>query len=333
MLGVGTSAWPLGNDVFLGFVVGGKGECDARKGGALVMVRCMRLAGAWQRRLEKTSEARREEDRAYEINADNELGLALARALDLGAVLAKLLGRRTTGLRRRTGRIPGGRTVALGAARRAAGTARMAHGRTAAHAGGHVGRVAEGRACVDGRRAAGHLRGRGVAVGALAGERAGAADGRLTALLSWGAGRVVCGIAGRAVASPGVVHWKRRGRGRGRAGEGSEGGGAGGRQLRRLRLERRRRGLRYLAGRRGAGGAGGDAVDGLDAGGGFALSEPEVFQARVDRAHKEGAGRGEEGEKEKRKRRRRKRTKGRCGCAGGEAGKAKKNDMSWAGLG
>lgn len=152
----------------------------------------------------------------------------------------------------------------------------MTHLRAAAHARSHVGRVSDRSTGVDGRRTANHLRRRG-AVGTLVGQRTGAAE-RLTAR-SWRAGRVVGCITGRAVA-PGMVHWKRCGRG-GR-GEGSEAGV-----------------LRYLAGRRGT--AGGDAVEGLDAGGGFALSEPEVFQARIDRAHKEEAARGRRGEKEKKR--------------------------------
>lgn len=111
-------------------------------------------------------------------------------------------------------------------------------------------------------------------------ERTGAAE-RLTGR----AGRVVGCIAGRAIASPGMVHWKRCGRvGRG---EGSKSGEIA---------------LRYLAWRRGIGG--GEAVDGLDAGGGFALSEPEVFQARVDRAHKEERTKREEKRKAKEKKKR-----------------------------
>lgn len=128
----------------------------------------------------------------YKVNADNELGLALARALDLGGVPVLLLGN--------------GATSRRGSTRRVASSAAKASGSTHALVRVHV--VRRRVSGVDGRRAAGHLAGRG-AVLAVA-ERAGAAT----------SGRGLLVLVGGRVARRGAVvgiHREAGSRGRGAA--------------------------------------------------------------------------------------------------------------------
>lgn len=179
--------------------------------------------------------------RTDEINAHDQLGLALARALDLGGGVRSLvlLGNGTSSRGRSAGRVsllatePGGATAGRGSSHRR---------RPLAH-GVHVRGVADGGARVDGRRASGHLARRGAVEGS--GVRAGAVDRRAGRAL-----RVVGRVAGRPVAWARVVHGET-----GRRRRGAEG--------------RRRAGvrdllvLRYLTWRRGAGGR--DPLGGLDA--------------------------------------------------------------------
>lgn len=239
----------------------------------------------------------------HEINANNKLGLASARALDLGrwVVLLKLLRDGPSG-GRWSRRISGGLAIARSALRHA--RRHLAHGV-------HVWRVAHGGSCVDRGRAAGHLRRRRAVL--AWGQRAGAAHGALRRL-----GIVASRVAGRADARALVVHWT--------------GGGAWRRRRLRLRLAGmgaqrvrvlelvllrlgrlgmclslslslslglgRRRRLRYLAWRRGTGDGGG-RLDAVNAGGGFAFAETKALEAGVQRTHMEegkksspGTGRG-----------------------------------------
>jgi hypothetical protein len=171
LLGVGTSAWPLGNDIFLGLVVGGESEGDTGEG-------------------------------STKVNADNQLGLAPAGALDLGGRVAslELLGDGTAAGGRVAWRISG--LTSKGG--------RPAHGgRTLAHLV-HVGRVSERSAGVDGGRASGHLRRRGtVRTWAWMGEGAGATERR-----ALGRGRIVGRVAGWAIGRIRVIHGETGGRGR-----------------------------------------------------------------------------------------------------------------------
>lgn len=213
------------------------------------------------------------------IDANNELGLASACALDLGrrVVLLKLL-RDGTSRGWWSRRVSGGLAEAGSTWRRAA----LRHSRRYLAQGIHVGRVADGSACVDGRRASSHLRWRGAVLAWSHG--AGAAHGALRRL-----GIAASRVAGRAGARALVVHW------------------AGGRAWRRRRLgmrlrERLRRELRlklmllrYLAWRRGTGAGGGDALDAVNAGGGFAFAETKALEAGVQRTHMEREKKGNSG--------------------------------------
>lgn len=133
--------------------------------------------------------------KAYEIDSDNQLGLAPAGALDLsGRITPPELLAEGRALRRRG--TSGGR-IALDLLLLAEARGTAHRGRSLTH-GVHVGRVADGGAGVDRGWPSYHLAGRGAV---LVNVRAGAADGSL-------AGREVGRVAGRAVARTRVIHWE-----------------------------------------------------------------------------------------------------------------------------
>lgn len=156
----------------------------------------------------------------YKINADNQLGLAPAVALDLGSGATELLHRVAWVLRRGRRRIASRASVAWRAALKRRGSAGHLH----------LGRITlNWSACVNGWRTADHLRGRSTSwpLGSL---RAHAPNGgrRRAACV------VVCRVTGRTRAGTRMVHGletllRRRG--------GNGGGGTGSGEL-----------LRYLRG-------------------------------------------------------------------------------------
>jgi hypothetical protein len=144
LLGLIASTRPLGNDIFLGFSVGRKGEGDAGKGSAL---------GRGQQ-LRHTC---RRQDGTHKIDADNQLRLGAAFARDLcHARRSVLLRRRPHG----SAWVRWRRTVAsILARRRLRGIARRPALRRVAHGLLLLRRVSSRRTRVDGRQ-----RARGTAV-------------------------------------------------------------------------------------------------------------------------------------------------------------------------
>lgn len=254
MFCVGAGTGPLCDNIFLGFVVSGKGEGDTGEGGT-------------------------------EIDTDDKLGLALVGSFNLGSRVVgtvELLGDRAASRRRGTGRVAAawGSTVDGSTLRRAT------HGRRSAHRRSHVGRIAGRGAGVDGRRTTSHLGGRSAVLRSQGTGTAVDAAGR--------ARRVAGVVAGGTVRTAGMVHLERGCRRRSAERRSGGDGilrlwCLGGLDLELLLLLRLLLLLllllRYLARRRGS--SRGDAFWSLDASSRFALAEPEALQAGVPRAHKE----------------------------------------------
>jgi hypothetical protein len=189
LLCVRTSAGPFGDNIFLGLIVCRKSKSHTRESCTLKKVNWSVIASPNDCRMCYRDGASRRE--TYKINADNQLGLAPAVALDLGGSVACVRRDRTGGLR-----CWRGVSSAASIPRRAS---RERRGR-AAHDGWWVpsNRRAPG---VDGRRTTDHLRWRR-ASRTLVCQRAGTSNGTRRAW--W---RVAsCRIAGWSWTSAWVVH-------------------------------------------------------------------------------------------------------------------------------